>query len=401
MSRTHAEQMRATPEDRQTTTIGPATPSPPHMSKTHAEPNAAGFALNDFGRAGLDWAWTCDERLCITDISEGYTAMTGLLPSMLKGAPLEQLGTFADQHPGQNFAALASGKSLRDVPFAVNTATHPVPVELSAVPILNASKQMIGVEGGVVRRYVAPAQPMEDDAQMTAQQLKLAHQVQHELRTPLNAIVGFAQIIRDDLQGRADGRYAAYCDDILSASNHLLGLIDDLVGAHGAQQSALTAPSTNAFSLAGFLDEVGRMLLPSAGQHGQELVIDAVDPELHYATDRRRLKQMCVNLLENAVKFTPHGGRLGISVNTAVPGLLDITIWDEGAGISKEDQALIWRRFEKGSSKTSLTSSSPGLGLGLSVVAALAESIGAELILDSEIGRGSQFTIRLPRVAER
>jgi len=391
--------------DRTLSAMRPPKQSDTTVKAAHAMATSAGFALNDFSRATLDWAWTCDARLCITDLSEGFTAMTGLLPAALLDAPLETLGTFVNQaslgdDAGKTLAKLASGQGITKALFSLNTTEAPTFVEMSAVPIFDSDKNLIGIEGGVVKPKPKAPAAQDQMSSYTAKQLDLAHQVQHELRTPLNAIVGFAQIMREDLKARSDGRYAAYCDDILSASNHLLGLIDDMVGAHGAQEASLTPPTVTVFQLSTFLEEIARMMEPSATQRGQALVIDKVASDFECTTDRRRLKQICVNLLENAIKFTPYGGRIGISVALDRPDGVDLCVWDEGAGISEQDQQAIWRRFEKGGAPSSLTASSPGLGLGLSVVKALSDSIGAQIILDSAPGRGSRFTLRLPNVTQ-
>lgn len=377
---------------------------PPHYAPSgvkafSGKAPATGFFLSDFTRSKLDWAWTCDARLCITRLSEGFTAMTGLLPAAFIGAPLEKLGAFSEgERAGQHFAQLAGGQGVTDARFALNCVKEPVDVLFSAVPIFNHDKELLGFEGGVVRPPQEPAQSVQDGESEKSKALDLAHHVQHELRTPLNAISGFAQIMREDLKGRADGRYAEYCDDILSASQHLLSLVDDLVAANGAEQKNLASPTFIDFSLATLLDEVGRLISPMMEGSDRALRIDPVNTDLVCTTDRRRLKQICLNLLENAVKFTPSGKALGLAVAFPEDGTLDLTVWDEGPGISADEQSLIWERFKKGGTPSQYTASSPGLGLGLSVVKSLADSIGAKVSLDSVEGRGSRFTVRLAQV---
>lgn len=364
-----------------------------------ASARTTGFVLNDFSRSKIDWAWTCDASLCLSDISEGFTTMTSLITSSVLGMPLEALGDFAaGDKPAASLAMLARGEGVTQAPFMLKTQGEPLLVHLTAVPVFGAGGGFMGIEGGVSR---IPAQKTQNDEVDVAagRQLDMAHQVQHELRTPLNAIAGFAQIMREDLQDRADGRYAAYCDDILSASQHLLGLIDDLVGAHGAQQQNLTAPTVTQFSLSTLLDEMGRMVKPMAQKAGRTFVLNAPAADIQCTTDRRRLKQICINLLENAAKFSPEGRSFGLVAGAPFTGVLDVSIWDEGPGIPEADQAMIWERFQKAGAPSSQTASSPGLGLGLSVVKSLADSIGAQVILDSEVGRGSRFTIRLPQVS--
>lgn len=382
----------------------PSTLRPPHYDARSVKAyegvtRASGFVLNDFSRSKLDWAWTCDASLCLTDISEGFTAMTGRLCGPLLGAPLENLGQFEGASAPEMLAKLSAGEGLSNVPFTLETTDKPIKVLLSAIPIFSGDKVLIGLEGGIVRA----TEPVRETATFadnnTSRELHIAHQVQHELRTPLNAIAGFAQIMREDLKGRADGRYAGYCDDILSASQHLLGLIDDLVGAHDTQKTTLASPTVAPFNVATLFEEIRRLIEPMAARENRTLEIDAVDAALECTSDRRRVKQICLNLLENAVKFTPPGKALGLKVRQPASGALEILVWDEGPGIAEQDQALIWQRFQKAGDGTSYTSSSPGMGLGLSVVKSLADSIGAQIQLDSTLGEGSRFTVRLAQVS--
>lgn len=355
--------------------------------------STTGAFLNDFARSAIDWAWACDQALCITHLTDGFTAMTGRPTGEFLGAPLETLLDFSGAEDAASFMAqLSRGEPMDKQLVIVKAQTGPQPVRFSAVPLHDADGKLLGLEGGAVamsRAQVLFKDDEDDD------QLQLAHQVQHELRTPLNAIAGFAQIMREDLKNQADGRYAGYCDDILSASNHLLGLIDDMVSAYAVTQSERGSIPVES-DVAVVLDEVKRLLLPVAEKANVTLLINPTRHSASCLADRRKLKQIVMNLLENAIKFTPEGSRAGVDLKQNGSDKIDVIVWDEGPGIHQADQDRIWQRYQKGGQTTEYEASSPGLGLGLSVVRALADGIGAELVLDSALGEGSRFTVRLP-----
>lgn len=356
-----------------------------------------GVFLSDFARGALDWAVTCDAALCVTHISDGYTAMTGIPVRQSVTQPLEDLLHFSSVEEAALFMArLSNGEAFHKEPIVVKAEAGTVPATLSAVPLNDADGALIGIEGGI---NALAEDPVNDNtAKNTDEQLRFAHQVQHELRTPLNAIAGFAQIMREDLQNQADGRYASYCDDILSASSHLLGLIDDMVSAYGASETGPAMVPTE-IGLATLFTEVERLLLPVAEKAGVALVIHPPVPDVMCITDRRKLKQILVNLLENAIKFTPEGACAGIRMGDAEPHKISIIVWDDGRGIPLADQQRIWNRFEKSGRQSEYEAGSPGLGLGLSVVKALADGLGAQLLLESEEDQGTRFTISLPTVS--
>ncbi|MEM7569881.1 MAG: HAMP domain-containing sensor histidine kinase [Pseudomonadota bacterium] len=350
--------------------------------------------MSDFARSTVDWAWACDAALCITQLSDSFTAMTGLPVRQFIGAPLESLLDFAGPQDAAAFMAqLSRGEPMNGALAILKAETGPLPVKFSAVPIHTGEGDLVGLEGAVVSAQRKP--PLFEKDPEEEGNLQLAHQVQHELRTPLNAIAGFAQIMREDLKNQADGRYAGYCDDILSASNHLLGLIDDMVTAYGAGQPEGSLIPVES-DIAIIIDEVDRLLRSVAEKADVQLSMNPSGQTVSCLTDRRKLKQILVNLLENAVKFTPAGGQAGIDVTVLDDHFAEVTVWDQGPGIAPEDQEKIWQRYQKAGQDTPYEASSPGLGLGLSVVKALADGIGAQLRLESALGQGSRFIIRLP-----
>jgi len=213
----------------------------------------------------------------------------------------------------------------------------------------------------------------------------------HELRTPLNAIMGFADIMRQRIFGPLPGKYVEYADLIHDAGAHLLDLINDVLDmakieaakyelalehldAREPVQAALRLMRVQA-------DDVGvqlRGLLPA----------EPLDAEV----DRRALKQIVLNLVSNALKFTPRGGLVTVSL-MALDGAMELSVADNGVGIAEHDLARLGRPYEQAGDADQ---QARGTGLGLSLVRAFAELHGGEMAIESRLGEGTAINVRLP-----
>ena len=216
----------------------------------------------------------------------------------------------------------------------------------------------------------------------------------HELRTPLNAIMGFSDIMREKIFGELPGKYVEYADLIHDAGSHLLDLISDILDMSKIEASkyelnieALDArePVSAALRLMRVqADDVGvqlRGVLPS-----QPLELDA---------DRRAIKQIVLNLVSNALKFTPRGGLVTVSLH-ALAGAMELSVADSGIGIAAPDLDRLGRPYEQAGD---MGQQAKGTGLGLSLVRAFAELHGGEMAIESRLGEGTAVTIRLPVLA--
>jgi Amt family ammonium transporter len=217
----------------------------------------------------------------------------------------------------------------------------------------------------------------------------------HELRTPLNAIIGFSEVIRDELFGRlSNDRYKDYAADINSSSQHLLALINDILD--------LSKIEANKFEL--YEEEVDiveiiaacdRMLRGRAEQHGVTLDVrvEAGLPRLR--ADARALRQMILNLMSNAVKFTPESGNVALGAGLEPDGRIALTVSDTGIGISKENLPRALQPFTQ-IAEDNLVYAAEGTGLGLPLTAALARLHGGSLVIDSVKGEGTTIIVRFP-----
>ncbi|MFN9925505.1 MAG: sensor histidine kinase, partial [Phenylobacterium sp.] len=213
----------------------------------------------------------------------------------------------------------------------------------------------------------------------------------HELRTPLNAIMGFSDIMRQRLFGPLADRYAEYAGLIHESGEHLLELINDLLDMSKieAERYELAREDFDAREAAtavlrlmrGQADRAGvtlRGVLPSAA-----LMVDA---------DRRALKQIALNLLANALRFTPAGGAVTLTL-AAVEGELELAVVDTGVGIALADLERLGRPYEQAGDADKRAG---GTGLGLSLVRAFAALHGGRFTLQSVEGAGAAARVRLP-----
>ncbi|WP_244592603.1 sensor histidine kinase [Azospirillum palustre] len=215
--------------------------------------------------------------------------------------------------------------------------------------------------------------------------------VSHELRTPLNAILGFSEIIKDQMFGpNAGDRYADYARDIHTSGQHLLTLIDDILDLSRLQAGkfALLMEDVDPVAAA---EWALRIVAPQAEQKSIRLEINRpLSPTLVRADDRA-LKQMLLNLLGNALKFTPENGRVLVSVARGVNGRCVVRVTDNGIGMTAEELRQASIPFGQTSALT--TQPGRGTGLGLPIVKSLIEAHGGSLRIDSRPGQGSQVTL--------
>src|SRR5688572_7458041 len=216
----------------------------------------------------------------------------------------------------------------------------------------------------------------------------------HELRTPLNAILGLSESLGEQIAGPLNEKQQKYISTISESGHHLLSLINDILDLAKIDAGQITL-DINKVDIHSVCQASLRMIKQLAQKKNQEVSLD-IDPGLGMMwADERRLKQMIVNLLGNAVKFTPEHGNLGLEVRgDEEANQIAITVWDNGIGITQEDLARLFQPFVQLDS--GLAREATGTGLGLALVAQMARLHGGSVNAVSEAGKGSRFTIILP-----
>ena len=223
--------------------------------------------------------------------------------------------------------------------------------------------------------------------------------VSHELRTPLNAIIGFSDLIRtlDGAQGALGPvRRLEYVDLIHESGTHLLRLVNDVLDMSKIEAGAYDL-TPEAFGPAEALAACAAMLGPVADEAGVTVDVIASEPPAIEA-DPRAFRQVVINLLNNAVKFSPEGGRVTLDA-TRADGMLKITVADEGAGIAPDDLERLGRPFTQACAGTDRAHE--GAGLGLSIVKGLVELHGGTLAIASRLGDGTRVSVTFPLADEK
>jgi signal transduction histidine kinase/DNA-binding response OmpR family regulator len=215
----------------------------------------------------------------------------------------------------------------------------------------------------------------------------------HELRTPLNAVLGFSDLLADIRYGPLNERQQRYVSHIHTSGQHLLRLINDILDLSKieAGRLQLTIEDVNVDAC---FTEVGDALQPLVDKNAHRLVVKAT-PGLVVRADHTRFKQMLMNLLGNAIKFTPKGGAIELNARPAGE-FVRIEVRDSGPGIAPEEQKKIFEAFHRVRQQEK---AAEGTGLGLAITRSLVELHGGALDIESAVGKGSCFFFTLPAVA--
>ncbi|HEX9465521.1 MAG TPA: PAS domain-containing sensor histidine kinase [Alphaproteobacteria bacterium] len=233
----------------------------------------------------------------------------------------------------------------------------------------------------------------EAEAASQAKTEFLAH-MSHELRTPLNAILGFAEIINKALYGaHSDARYGEYAGDIHTSGKHLLDLINDILDLTKIEAGHLTINEQDT-DLRDVLAGCERLVAGTARRRRIGLRIAIPAEPVWVRVDARRLKQVVLNLLSNALKFTPSGQDIAVSAYHDTDGALCVQTADTGIGMTPAEIEKALLPFQQ--IDNVFTRRYPGTGLGLTLSRSLVELHGGQLLIESTPGRGTTVTVRLP-----
>jgi PAS domain S-box-containing protein len=379
----------------------------------HAEALAEGERrFRDIAEIAGDFFWERDPNGRYTFLSERFTEVTGIPAGYLLGkSPAERAGLI----PGGADAAMLLSSFDARTPFRNLTLRMTLPSgdvrwwRLSGKPVFDkTSGAFAGFRGS--GNDITAAQSAEDDLRAAKDEAEAASRVKseflatmsHELRTPLNAIIGFSEIMASEMLGPI-GRpeYRGYARDILGSGQHLLALISDILDFVKADSGSLQLQD-DVVDLTNLARNVARLLRPQAELAGVTLDLEDLDRPVLVSGDERRLRQILLNLAGNAVKFTPPGGTVTLSIASRPDGRTEIAVHDTGIGIAEADLPHVMEPFRQVDG--SLTRSQDGIGLGLAICDRLVRLHGGTLSLASTLGKGTTATILLPQagaIAER
>jgi signal transduction histidine kinase/FixJ family two-component response regulator len=215
----------------------------------------------------------------------------------------------------------------------------------------------------------------------------------HELRTPLNAVLGFTEFLIDEKAGSINPRQKEYLTDVHNSGSHLLQLINDVLDL-AKVESGQDNLRVSTFSPGKAIEEVCAVVRGIANKKRVQMATH-VAPELSaVALDEKKFKQICYNLISNAVKFTDASGRVGIEASAPEAGWFNLRVTDTGIGIKAEALPRLFQEFEQ--LETGTSRRFEGTGLGLALTKRLVEMHGGQVSVESLFGVGSTFQVRLP-----
>lgn len=332
--------------------------------------------LRDFARAGADWSWEVDAELRILSVSDGVANATGQPALMWVGKPLAALGRLLDGPNGEPaiHGARREGSAFRGQLVETETGLHC----LDGVPTF---------VGGVLTGFRGFGRAADAPTpELTSERFVAA--MSHELRTPLTAIIGFAEAMALGTHGPLQPHYEDYARDIAAAGRHLMAMLEDLLDiAPDADASRL---DRLAFDLTEVVLQAKAMIALRAAARRIVVAGPAAQARGAALADRRRVLQILVNLLTNAVKFTPEGGQVLLAVD-ADGDALRVVVDDTGPGIPESDRERVFGKFARGDGVEA-----EGSGLGLHISRELARRMNGDLICEAAPAGGARFTLLLP-----
>jgi signal transduction histidine kinase len=213
----------------------------------------------------------------------------------------------------------------------------------------------------------------------------------HELRTPLNAVLGFSEVLLERMFGDINERQEEYLRDIHGSGKHLLELLNEILDLSRVEAGRMELDYSSV-ELRALLDDAASMLRERAAAHAITLRVDVADDVGSVYTDELRLKQVVLNLLTNAVKFTEDGGSVLVTARRT-SSEIEVTVTDTGIGVPESDRERIFESFQQGGRGST---KEEGTGLGLTLSRRIVDLLGGRMWLESVVGSGSTFGFSLP-----
>lgn len=350
--------------------------------------------------SNIDALMTTDPIGNITDVNQQMELLTGYTRNELIGIPFKRY--FVDQEKAEEGIrqVLREGKVTNYELTAISKSGVKTVVSYNATIFNDQNGKLEGVFAAA--RDVTELKQFERTLQEKNTELESASLskdiflsgMSHELRTPLNSIIGFTGILLMKLAGPLNADQEKQLKMVQTSGRHLLSLINDLLDITKIESGKVEL-NMEVFSCKEMMDEVLASLRPLAEEKHIELNLEPIDPELVISSDRRKLSQIAINLIGNAIKFTEKGS-VSIRLDRHAKGdgsVVELKIQDTGIGIRQEDYEKLFHAFTQ--LDTGPARAHQGSGLGLHLSQKLAHLIGGNITFTSEFGKGSAFTVTI------
>ena len=349
------------------------------LARAASDVSAAGLALEDTRNL------TRTERTIAAVIGLGLVLLLAGIMFVRQGRPISAL---ARQARG------AAGAVQHDLPEFTLDATAPRQAQ-------ELARALNGLVVQLREKYLAleqanvELQRLNEEAR-SANQAKTAFiaNISHELRTPLNTVIGFSEMLLGEVYGPVNDKQRQQLERILRNSQQLLTLINDMLDLARVEAGKVSLALTR-IDAGQLVAGVGAALEPMARQKGLALLVQVAPHVPAITSDETRVRQVLLNLVSNAIKFTKQGSvTLWVGGDPALPNWIVFRVSDTGIGIPAAELDQIWEEFYQVSSGLSRTAG--GSGLGLAIVRKLVELLGGDIEVQSTEGQGSTFTVYVP-----
>ena len=362
--------------------------------------------FRDFASVSSDWFWETDARHRYTYLSPRFTEVTGVSRDIFLGRTRNEVAEPDPDDPerARHLADIEQRRPFRDFRDRFAAAeTGERFWSISGTPIFSADGVFLGYRGTgtevtreiLAQRVVEAAKRQAENASRAKSEF-LAN-MSHELRTPLSAIIGFADAMKNGLFGPiGNARYAEYVGHIANSGKHLLDIINDILDLSKVEAGRLEI-AEEVVDVRAAVEQCGAILRDQAEGQGLRYSVALPRDLPRLRADAKMVRQVALNLLSNALKFTPRGGEVAATAERDGAGNLVLVFRDTGIGIAAADMAKAMAPF--GQVASSLSRKYPGTGLGLPLAKRLVELHGGTLAVESAVGRGT--TVRVAWPAER
>ncbi len=297
----------------------------------------------------------------------------------------ELLWALAERYPRNPNASRSAGRAIR----TAESELEPDLTEAGLGELASDERHLEMLRELGVRSYVVAPLVSHDRI------LGAMTTISHELRTPLNAVLGYAQLLEEGVPEPIPASSRQHVEYIRLSAGYLLQLIEEILTFSRLEAGAQPVETTDAH-ISELVDEVHAIFRPLAEKRGLALRAEVKGPQGSIRTDPRKIRQILVYLVENAVKFTDEG-EVALEVRRE-NGEVSLQVRDTGVGVSEEDRSWLFEAFWQ--AKDEMKFRAPGTGLGLAITERLVTMLGGTITVESEVGRGSTFTVTFPEGAE-